>query len=649
MERADLEQWRAKDVARLLALVEGQRRYFQELIAALPAGVLVVSPVLDIVLANNSVRKIFNLPKQGPLKLNAGRLLPPWVLARVEQVLKTGAADTGIAVESGPGRRLQIGIVAIQAWEEGTGREALLTIEEFAASAGPSLRAEPVPVRVAAARPSVTELLEDVSAVLWAVDASNMRPILVSRQAEKLLGFPAEFWMSNPSFWTDRVHPADRERVLEFYQRAVKRGDESACEFRSVRADGEVIWLREAVRVVRDSSGRASYLAGVTLDVTERRMLEQQLVQEERIQAIQKLASRMAHDLNNMLMILEGNAEEVLNGLPAGSAVRDEVEAIVAAAQRITGLTGHLLAFARRAPAAVEAMEFEPALSPLVAKLGLERRGSLVRARVSANAARLEQAVTAIVSALRKPGESAPPVTIEASSVEIREDLKRHNGPLQPGEYVTIALSIPSGAAQDEFGAEVFERMLPGKAGTGDAGPELAQAYAAARQWGGDISMSAGLDEGTVFRIYLPRIGGAAGAEILIAPPGGGEKAPGQLSTILIVEDEAGIRALVQKFLRKYGYEVLEAANGEEALRMVQGSSDPVDLLITDMIMPQMGGRELVSRLSGQGRDLKILYISGYTDDSIVYAAELPPGSAFLQKPFTLSSLLEKVRALLGS
>ena len=472
MERADLEQWRAKDVARLLTLVEGQRRYFQELIATLPVGVLVVSPGLDIVLANNSVRKILNLPKQGPLKLNLARLLPAWVLARVEQVVRTSTADTGIAVESGPSCRLQIGIVAIQAWEEGSGREALLTIEEFTASPAPSLRAEPVPVRVAGPGPSVTELLEDVSAVLWAVDASNMRPMLVSPQAEKLLGFPAEFWMSNPSFWTDRVHPADRERVLEFYQRAVRRGDQSACEFRSVRADGEVIWLREAVRVLRDSSGRASYLAGVTLDVTERRMLEQQLVQEERIQAIQKLASRMAHDLNNMLMILEGNAEEVLNGLPSGSPVRAEVEAIIAAAQRITGLAGHLLAFARRSPVAVEATELEPALSALVATLGLERRGSLVRTRVSANPARLEQAVAAIVSVLRKPGSSTPAVTIEASTIEFREDLDRHNSPLQPGEYVAIMISVPNGASQDGLGAEVFERMLPAKAGAPDIGPE---------------------------------------------------------------------------------------------------------------------------------------------------------------------------------
>lgn len=646
MERADLEQWGGKDVARLLNVVERQRRYFQELIAALPLGVLVISAELDILLANNSVRRIFNLPKQGSLKLNLATVLPGWALGRVQQVLKTGVAETGIAIEAGAGRRLQIGIVAIQGLEEGIGREALLTIQEFAAGAVPAPRSEAVPVRTVRTGIPVTELLEHVSAVLWAVDASNMRPILVSPEAQKLFGFPADFWMSNPSFWTDRVHPADRERVLEFYQRAAKRGGESACEFRSVRADGQVIWLREAVRVVKDPSGRPAYLAGVTMDVTERRIMEQQLVQEERIQAIQKLASRMAHDLNNMLMILEGNAEEVLNSLPAGSPVRTEVEAIIEAVQRITGLTGHLLAFARRVPIAVESIDLEPVLSALSSKLGLERRGALIRSRVAANAARLEQVVSAIAGALRPPGESAPPITIEAANAEIREDIQRHNGPLQPGDYVAITISISSSAVQDEFGAEVFERMLPGKTGAEDSGPGLAQAYALVRQWGGDVMVNAGADEGTRFRIYLARVGSTVSSENTIAPVG--EPLSGRtVATILIVEDEAGIRALVHKFLRKHGYEILEAANGEEALGIVQETKGRIDLLITDMIMPQMGGRELADRLTGEGRDLKILYISGYTDDSAVYAAELPTGSAFLQKPFTLSALLEKVRGLL--
>jgi two-component system, cell cycle sensor histidine kinase and response regulator CckA len=647
MDRADLEQWRPKDVARLLALVEGQRRYFQELIASLPVGVLVLAPDHQILLANATVRRIFNLPKQGALKLGVGSLLPHWVLGRLEQVIRTGVADSTISFETGPDRHLQIGIVPIQSWEEETGREALVTVEEL--SAGPTVAPIcAIPGRAVSMGPSTTELVENVGGVLWAVDAANMRPILVSPEAEKLLGFPAEFWLTNPSFWTDRVHPADRERVLEFYQRAVKRGTESACEFRSVRSDGQVVWLREVVRVVRDAAGRPAYLAGITLDVSVRRMLEGQLVQEERIQAIQKLASRMAHDLNNMLMILEGNAEEVLSGLPEGSVLRSEVEAIINAAQRIAGLTGSLLAFSRRSPGRPEVIELEPVLSDLTRRLGLERRGALNRSRVRANAAGLEEVAIAIVAALRKPGETAPVITLETSNVEIGEDTRRDGGPLRPADYVAIAISVSAAVALDDFGAEIFERMLPGKAGKADAGPGLAQAYGTVRQWDGDISVTVGADEGAVFRVLLERVGNSLSAQLAVAPSKD-VRGETEIATVLIVEDEPGIRALVQKFLRKHGYEILEAANGAEALEIVQKHRKAVDLLITDMIMPQMGGRELVDTLRAKGRDLRILYISGYTDDSTVYAAELPPGSAFLQKPFTLNSLLERVRGLLES
>jgi len=640
MERADLEQWRPKDVARLLALVEGQRRYFQEIVAVLPVGILVLSVDLQVVLANAAVRKAFGVPEQSSIRLDA--VLPFWVLERVGNAMKTGATEANIVVDSGPGRRLQIGIVAIPGWDGDGGREALLTVQELGAAV--AVPPGPVPVPRAAVSPlTITELAGDLAAVLWAVEPRSMRPIYVSPQAQRMLGFAAQFWTSNPSFWTDRVHPGDRERVMQFYQRAMKSADDSACEFRSVRADGQIVWLRETVRMVRDATGQPVYLAGITVDVSERRLLERQLVQRERIEAMQKLAGRMAHDLNNMLMILEGNAEEVLSSLPAGSDVRGEMEAIVAAAQRMTGLTGHLLAFSRRPPAPVQAIDLEAVLNPVVQNLGVQRKGSLSRSRVNANAAQLEQVLTMVVAAA---APSAGEVTLEASNIEIREELQRPGAPLAPGDYCAITIAASGGKA--EFAEGAFERFLPEKGAVDDTAAQLAQAYGMVRQWGGDIAIAGGPETGTVFRIFLQRAGEAANPESPPTEPSE-PKTERQLATVLVVEDEAGIRALVQKFLRRHGYEVLEASNGEQALEVIRGHGGSIDLLITDMVMPHMGGRELVDRLHAQGRDLKILYISGYTDDSTVYAAELPRGSAFLQKPFTLSALLEKVRGLLGA
>ena len=644
MERADLEQWRPRDVARLLALVEGQRRYFQDIVAVLPVGILVLSADLQIVLANAVVRKILNLPEHGPLRVRLDAVLPSWVLDRVAQVIETRSAETNVSVETTSGQRLQIGIVAIPGWDEEGGREALVTIQglQVPVQAPPS---SPVPVRRAAVpAQTASAVAENVAAVLWAIEPGSMRPVFVSSQAERLLGFAAHFWIDNQSFWADRVHLGDRERVMQFYQEAVKSREESSCEFRSVRADGEAIWLRETVRTVTDAAGNPIYLAGITVDITERRRLEAQLVQRERIEAMQKLASRMAHDLNNMLMILEGNAEEVLDGLPAASNLRGEVEAIIAAAHRMTGLTGHLLAFSRNTTAVTEAIDLEEVLRGVAQRLGVRRRGALSRSRVNANAAQLAQVLETMIAAAAP--KSGGEVILEASNIEIREELQRPNAPLEPGEYVSIV--IGASEAKAELRAGMFERFLPEKDAADQVGMKLAEVYAMVRRWRGDIVVAGEQEEGTVFRVFLERAGEAPKLGDLAVAPGepGTER---RAATILMVEDEAGIRALVQKFLRRHGYDVLEAPNGEQAMELVAKHGGLIDLLITDMIMPRMGGRELAERLRAQARELKILYISGYTDDSTVYAAELPPGNAFLQKPFTLSALLEKVRALLAS
>ena len=199
----------------------------------------------------------------------------------------------------------------------------------------------------------------------------------------------------------------------------------------------------------------------------------------------------------------------------------------------------------------------------------------------------------------------------------------------------------------------MFECSLPGKEPWDDVAATLSRVYGIVRQWGGDLSVSNGPRSATVYRVFLPRIEARAG-EIVAESAGAVEpltaaaEAPAPLATILVVEDEAGIRALVRKILRRQGYEVLEAANGQDALALCREHGQRVELLITDVLMPQMGGRELVERLQTQGHDMKVLYVSGYTDDATVYSGNLPPGTAFLQKPFTLGSLLDKVKEVLA-
>jgi two-component system cell cycle sensor histidine kinase/response regulator CckA len=676
MERTDLDQWRGREVARLLALVETQRRYYQEIVASIPVGLLVLSRDLSILLANGAARKIFGLQTgESPRRLDT--VLPASLLDRVEDVLRTGAAQTGIIVEHGRDkRRLRVGILAMRSWDEEAVEEALLTMEDLTGVAGaatevvaetepeavvePPVIEVPAPVEPAPAV-SAREFVENVDAIMWAVELPSMKFVFASPQAGALLGFAPEHWTSHPSFWLDRVHDSDRDWVAQSYQRAIETGAPTACEFQAITSNGNTVWLREYARLLPDSGGEQRYLIGIAVDVTERRMLEGQLVQSERVDAVARLASRMAHDLNNMLMILTGYSEELLTSLPAGSTLRADVQEILAATERISGLTSQLLAFSRRPASGVTEMELEAALarfSPrwsalLGTHVGLEIRPSAETSRVRGDASQLEQAITAIIERARQPMHAGEKIVVETSQIEVNEDLRHPNAPLRPGSYAVTSIMAPGQPLDSEAKAAMFECSLPGKEPWDDVAAALARAYGIVRQWGGDISVSNGPRSATVFRLFLPRlepVPGEAAPEpaIVVETPVPVPEPAAALATILVVEDEAGIRALVRKILRRQGYEVLEAANGQDALALCRDQGQRVDLLITDVLMPQMGGRELVERLQTQGHDMKVLYVSGYTDDATMYSGDLPPGTAFLQKPFTLGSLLDKVKEVLA-
>ena len=667
MERTDLDQWRASDVARLLALVETQRRYYQEIVASIPVGLMVLSADLGVLLTNGAARSILGLQTGDSRHRRLDTILPNPLLDRIEEVLRTGVSETGIRVEAGPSkRRLRVGIRAIRNWDEQAAQEALLTIEDLtsiddvtwtetlAAPAAPT-EAPPPPPPVAA-----SEFIANLDAVVWAVELPSMNFVFASPQAGKLLGFAPEHWTSHPSFWLDRIHNGDREWVARHYQHAIESGTPQSCEFQAITAGGGALWLREYSRLLPAADGQPRYMIGVAVDVTERRLLEDQLVQAERVEAVSRLASRMAHDLNNTLMILTGYGEELLTALPAGSIMRSDVQEIITATERLGGFTSQLLSFARRQVQASEDLDLESTLgkiNPLLAALlgthvGLELRLSSEPNYIRADAWQLEHALTAIVERTRQGMHAGEKITLQTSRVEIMEDLRFPSAPLKPGKYALITIAAPAQPIDSEAKAALFECSLAGKESWDDVAATLSRAYGIVRQWGGDISYS-NPQSTSVFKVFLPRVetpAGVASQPVVSAPEPAppAPELPTPLATILVVEDEPGIRALVRKILRRQGYEVLEAANGQDALALCQDNSRRVELLITDVLMPQMGGRELVERLQTQGHDMKVLYVSGYTDDSAIYSNELPSGTAFLQKPFTLGSLLDKVKEVLA-
>ena len=366
---------------------------------------------------------------------------------------------------------------------------------------------------------SAQQFIDNIDAIVWAVELPSMNFIFASPQAEKLLGFAPEHWTSHPSFWLDRVQDSDRDWVARSYQRAIETGAAHSCEFQAITAGGGSVWLREYARVLPDAEagaeGQPRYMIGVAVDVTERRMLEDQLVQSERVEAVSRLASRMAHDLNNMLMILTGYSEELLTGLPAGSTLRADVQEILAATDRMSGLTSQLLSFARRQGGASVEMDLEstlgrfgPRLSALLGThVGLELRMSGEPNRVRADMAQLEQVMTAIVERARQAMHAGEKIVVETSRLEVTEDLRRPNAPLQPGNYAVISIVAPGQPLDAEAKAAMFECSLPGKEPWDDVAATLSRAYGIVRQWGGDISVS----NGTAIRDGVPCLPSAIG------------------------------------------------------------------------------------------------------------------------------------------
>ena len=667
MERADLEQWRAREVARLLELVETQRRYYQEIVASIPVGLMVLSSDLSIILANAAVRNIFRLSGGDSLRRRLDALFPAWVLDRIEEVLSTGVPQANLMLETErePRRRLRIAIMAIRNWGEDIAQEALITVEDLtgitagailsgAAAPGESaLHEMPAPETAI----PVSALIDGLDAAVWALKLEDKSFVHVGKNVERLLGFAPEYWKETESFWAERVYAEDRDTVMQAYERAIERQEPYRGEFRARAADGRLVWLREQARVVLDFEGRPELLVGLTLDVTERRLVEEQLVQSERVEAVSRLASRMAHDLNNMLMILTGYGEELLNGLPAGSALRSDVQEVLGAAERMTSLTSQLLAFARRQGPAGQSIALEATLLDMAGRLkagiaddiALTWTLSLEPHHVKADPSHLEQTLAVFLRHLARNGGLGAGIAIETSSLHLAEDARLSNAPLRPGNYGAITIRSLSGASTSGSKPVLFDWFLPGKDPADDA-PALSQAYATVRQWGGDVALWRDDSGVTGFRVLLERVEAPVESpvqDVVTDPPVTEPPAP-KLPTVLIVEDEAGIRTLVRKILHRQGYEVLEAASGEEAITVYHQQPAPFDLIVTDMVMPHMSGRELIDQLREQGFAGKVLYVSGYTDDTSVFGT-LPEGNAFLQKPFTLGSLLEKVKEVLAA
>jgi two-component system cell cycle sensor histidine kinase/response regulator CckA len=447
------------------------------------------------------------------------------------------------------------------------------------------------------------------------------------------------------------LDPIEQARVIREFERGARLDN---VEVRWKRKDGSAITVRLSGRAVNSSEETAEVLELIAEDITERRVLENQFRQAQKMEAVGRLAGGVAHDFNNLLMVISGYAEVLLEHTRKGDPLYPKIEAIHQATDRATTLTRQLLAFSRKQLLELKVVDLniiieniERLLRPLIGEnIELQTRLAPDLGRTRADAGQIEQVLMNLVVNSKDAMPNGGKITIHTANARMNnEDVRREYSYIQPGLYVVLSVSDTGEGMDKETQSRIFEPFFTTKEKGKGTGLGLSTVYGIIKQSGGYVLVESEPGLGTTFRIYLPRVEDAlepAGPVGVSRPQAGGSE------TVLLVEDEESVRQLVRETLESKGYKVLEADNGEAALQIVSGYSGTIDMLITDVVMPGMSGRELSARLCASRPQTKVLYLSGYTEDAIVHEGVVDPDTAFLQKPFTLQMLSRKVREVLG-
>jgi two-component system, cell cycle sensor histidine kinase and response regulator CckA len=402
-----------------------------------------------------------------------------------------------------------------------------------------------------------------------------------------------------------------------------------------------------------DADGAVTGVLGVAIDITERRQLEEQLRQAQKLESVGLLAGGIAHDFNNMLTAITGYAELVRDQLPPDDPLRDDVKEITAAAERAALLTYQLLAFSRKQilqPATLSLNEVVSDISRMLHRVIGEDVTIVARmgeglGMVNADPGQIGQVIMNLAVNARDAMPGGGTLTIETANVEIDQGHARAHDDVRPGPYVLLAISDTGMGMTPDVRARIFEPFFTTKGVGKGTGMGLPSVYGIVKQSGGHIWVDSEVGRGSTFKVYLPRVAGAVaeGAAAQERPMPRGHE------TVLLVEDDAMVRALARRALDSYGYTVIEAADGEQALALYEQAAAPIDLLISDVVMPKMSGREIVDQLAARGLRPRVLYMSGYTDDAVVQQGVLEADTPFLQKPFTMRMLAQKVREVLDA
>jgi len=468
--------------------------------------------------------------------------------------------------------------------------------------------------------------------------------------AERIFGYPKAEIVGRPLHLLSAAE--DVPELVRKLRDAFKQHGRWAGELPYIRKDRSYGVADVIVAVQRDANGRASSIISVSRDVTERKRLEAQLQQSQKMEAVGRLAGGIAHDFNNMLTAVKAYSEFLLEDLDPADARRTDVQEIAKAADRAASLTRQLLAFSRKQvlqPRPLDLNEVVVGMEKMLSRLIGEDLHIITRLDpdlklVEADPSQIEQVIMNLTVNARDAMPDGGVLTIETRNVTLD-----HVDPawgIEPGAHATLAISDTGIGMDEAVRAQIFEPFFTTKPIGQGTGLGLSTVYGIVKQSGGHISVHTEPGHGSTFKVYLPHVDTSSTGPMLGPAM---SRLPRGTETIVLVDDDEGVRAVARRILQRAGYTVLSAPDGVEAIRLIGESRGGVHLLVTDVVMPGLGGRDLVTHVRDTHPDLRVLFVSGYTEEGVRRHGMLNTESAFLEKPFTAERLAQKVREVLDA
>ena len=525
-----------------------------------------------------------------------------------------------------------VGVLVIQSYTEGVryGEREMEILQFVSTQVAMAIERKRVEERLKESETKYRLIFEASPEAMWVYDVATLRFLAVNDAAVRRYGYTRDEFLDRRT--------ADIEET----------GTGAVLRHRT--KDGRTIEVESSTDAI-EFAGRAARLVLVR-DVTEQRQLEGQLRQAQKMEAVGRLAGGLAHDFNNLLTAITGYGDLVLGALPADDARRADVEEIRIAADRAAALTQQLLAFSRKQVLQPRVLDLnvivrnaEKLLRRLIGEhIAMEAVLDPALGAVKADPTQLEQVIVNLAVNARDAMPQGGRLLLQTRNAQLDTGYTSEHSMVQPGEYVQLAVSDTGLGMDEQTKARLFEPFFTTKELGKGTGLGLSTVYGIVKQSGGYIWVYSELGCGTTFKVYLPLVEAAATVDVPAPAP---EAAPRGSETVLLVEDEPALRAVARRVLQRQGYAVLEAADGDAALALVATHQGPLDLLVTDVVMPGLSGRDLADRLTAARPDLRVLFVSGYSGEALAHHGILDPDLAYLEKPFNPDALAIKVREVL--